>query len=337
MYFLPPTSAVETCINILKIVSMLSFLLSCGSIKKAAIDTTSSLLYKASNEIETEKNWESFRRGVPANLKMVDGLLYVEQENQKFLATLIKGYCAYAFIVNETLHLKDVLADNDRIFNKNQAIFNYTRAMNYGIKYLELNGIEYQDMVNKLGITNGIQKLFDEKLDSTDIKALENILFTAQSLASLVNLQKTKMKLLAQLPVAKSMYDWVCSKKPDIRAGACDMFYGAYESGRPRMLGGNPKKGKRIFLNLIKKSPENWLARLSYIQFYLVPMMDEEGYQEQIFYMEKATREYQENISWKPGTPRNIKKKLVDKNPPIYQAVAIKRYQIIKKYEKEIF
>ena len=61
------------------------------------------------------------------------------------------------------------------------------------------------------------------------------------------------MGLVSNLPIVKGLFDWVCSKSPNINFGACDIFYGAYQAQRPLMLGGNPEKGKEIFLKVEKK------------------------------------------------------------------------------------
>src|SRR5690606_29325702 len=117
--------------------------------------------------------------------------------------------------------------------------------------------------------------LLSKKLPSNK-RAYEATAFFAQALGGLINMKKDDMVLVAQLPVAKGMFDWVCVEEPNINHGACDLFYGAYEAGRPKMLGGNPEKGKKIFLKAIELNPNNWLARVTYLQYYVIPMFDED-------------------------------------------------------------
>jgi hypothetical protein len=320
--------------TILKIAVVVSLFSSCGMMKKMAVGTVSHILVDASQEIQTETNLVNFKNGVPGTLKLVESLLYMDPENEKYLSTLTKAYAAYSFIINETDYLEDFFNDRDDSFHKEQAILNYSKSLEYGLRYLKLNGITYQELMQNLSNDNGIVDLLEDNL-SDAILDLEAVLFTAQAVSSLANLQRSKLKLAAQVPVGKAMFDWVCSKKPDIHFGTCGLFYGAYNSALPRALGGNPKKGQKIFLDLIKKFPKNWLIRTAYIQFYLVPMMDEDGYKEQKFYLEKALRTHDKDVKWSP----NAKKDPVfaDASMRIYQTLALERYKIIKKFEKEIF
>lgn len=318
------------------LILMLSvFSSSCGVMQIIVVDTTASLLADASHEIETEANLKMFKKGLPANLKQMEGLLFLSPENERMLISLTKGYAAYAFVVSETEMMKNHLAgEEENPAVKKQLLLNYSKALNYGMRFLNLNGIAYGDLQREMGNTNGIISLLDKKLDDEGMH-YEGVLFTAQALGSLIFAQKDKVEMLSQLPIVKSLFDWVCAKEPNINFGACDIFYGIYEAGRPRMMGGNPEKGKRIFLSLIKRMPANWLARTSYVRFYLIPMMDEDGYKDQKFYLEKMAKLLARNSIWKTDTSTPAEMK--NKGLRLYQALAIKRFNIIKKNEEELF
>ncbi len=313
---------------------MMFVLCSCG-IQAIVVKTTAPIIGQATYAVETENNWDNFRRGVPGNLTLMEGLLYLDKENEKLLASLIKGYAAYAYIIDETLYLDDKLSDNDKIRNLNQAIYNYARAFKFGQKYLRLNDISYKQLMARMNEPGGIEAILDDEL-SDSRRNLESVLFMAHALGSLINLQRSDMALIAQLPVAKGMFDWVCKKDPNINFNTCDIFYGYYEASRPRMLGGNPQRGKKIFLDLINKSPDNWLARTAYIQYYLIPMMDEDGYEKQKRVLNKLKKTHYEDLKWSPS---RIKRDdaFVSERLRVYQTLAIKRFEIIVKNEEEIF
>ncbi len=174
------------------------------------------------------------------------------------------------------------------------------------------------------------KKLGDDKRD------LEIVLFTAQSFAALVNLQKDNMGLVSQLPVAKGMFDWVCLKDPAINYGTCDIFYGAYEAGRPQMLGGNPAKGKEIFLKAIAKHPHNWLIRTSFLQFYLVPQNDEEGFKVQMLEMKNFSEQFNKYYIYDQN-PRIEAAWNRESNLRFYQTLALKRYELLNRFQKQFF
>lgn len=306
---------------------------SCSLIKTITVKTTGSIIYDASYEVETENSWQRFKDGVPANLKLVEGFHHVDPGDQDLLVSLTKGYAGYGYGVHETLFLGDQLKDRTESFHKEQAISNFTKALHYGLLYLKEEGIEYDDFVKNMRKEGGVVELLNSKL-SNDKRDLEAVFFTAQALGGLVNLQRTDMSLVSQLPIVKEMFDWVCTNEPEINFGACPIFYGAYEAGRPKFLGGNPEKGKKIFLEAIKKYPDNFLVRVAFMQFYLIPMMDEEGYKNEKFHLEKFSQETQEKLSWKPA---NRQKLDMNSHLNIYNSIALKRYGIIKKFEKDIF
>ncbi len=309
-------------------------LVSCSGLRRMAVGTSSAIIYDASTELESEDNWQHFSKAVPSNLKLIEGLHSIKSDDENLLVTLTKGYAGYAFVVPETLYLNDFYAENDKLSQLNQTLYHYSRALEYGLQFLELYGITYSDLIKAQKRQGGVPALLDEKLDE-DILHYEAVLFTAQSLGQLVNFQRTRMTMVAQLPIAKGLFDWVCTKSPNMNFGACQIFYGAYESGRPRAMGGNPEKGKEIFLKLIKANPANWLARVAYMQFYLIPMLDEEGYKKQKFFMETAKRKHYQELKWSPLKKED--KDFTQKRLRLYQSLAIKRFEIMQKFEKDIF
>ena len=302
-----------------------------------AVNSSSGLLYNASNEVEAEANYEVFKSGVPGNLLLMEGLLFESPENLDILATLTKGYAGYAFAVNETDMDNEEWAEAKTEIGKSQALFNYTRSLNFGLRYLRVHKIEFNKLISLINEPQGIPHFLDQRL-SSDSKDLELVLFTAQSLAALINLQKDNISLVAQLPVAKSMFDWVCMKEPKIMYGTCDIFYGAYEAGRPKMLGGNPEKGKQIFLHAIESHPHNWLIRTSYMQYYLIPQNDKDGFDIQLEFLRKRSEEFQSFHIYSAAPAGN---KDVNWNEEshlrFYQALALKRYELINKYQKQFF
>lgn len=308
---------------------------SCSSFNKMAVSSSSNLLYGAGNEAETQSNYELFKSGVAGNLLLIEGLLSATPNNLNILATLTKGYAGYAFAVNETQMYEEEWAELKSEEGKRQALFNYTRSMDFGLRYLKQKDISLPEIMEKINEPQGIQLFFNKKLGD-DKRDLEVVLFTAQSLAALINLQKDNMTLISQLPAAKGMFDWVCLKDPSINYGTCDIFYGAYEAGRPQMLGGNPQKGKEIFLKAIAKHPHNWLIRSSYLQFYLIPQNDEEGFKEQMAFLKQSQDSFQAQYIY--SSAQRVEADWArESHLRFYQALAVKRYELMNRFQKQFF
>lgn len=322
--------------SLLKVLSLFTLitLTGCGSVQKIAVGTTGSLMYEATKGLETQGNWENFKDGTLANLTLIDGLLHLKPEDSELLVTAIKGYTGYAFAVNETLYLNDYFNDETESRHKNQAIYNYAKAFSYGVKFLESEGISWEKLVQSQNKEGGVVEVLESNLSSNMLN-FEGVLFAAQALGGMINLQKTDMTLVASLPIVKGMFDWVCAKRPSINFGTCQIFYGTYEAARPKMLGGNPQKGKEIFLKLIAEHPNNWLARVAFMQYYIIPMLEEDDYKSQKFYMETAVRKHYKELLGKP-----MRKQESDFSEPrlrLYQSLAVKRFEIIKKFEEDLF
>ena len=309
-------------------------LTSCGSVQQVAVGTTGSLMYEATKGLESEGNWHNFKVGSIGNLMLVDGLLSLKPKDRELLVTAIKGYTGYAFAINETEYLVDYFEENETSKHKEQAIFNYAKAFSYGQRFLENYDISWETLVRSQNKPGGVEKLLEDNV-SADIQNFEGVVFTAQALGGMINLQKTDMSLVALLPIVKGMFDWVCKKQPDINFGACQIFEGTYEASRPKMLGGNPEKGKKIFLKLIKENPNNWLARVAFMQFYILPMSQEDDYKTQKFFMESASRSLKKELMGNPK--RKVDAAFSEPRLRLYQSLAVKRYEIIKKYEEDLF
>lgn len=311
----------------------LIFFTSCSLTRKAAISTTSGMLYKASFEVENQRDWNFMKNSMPSNLLLMESLLHLSPGDQDLLLSLLKGHFAYGFGVYESLYLDDFLKDVENSSHKKNALIHYSKSIQYALRYLEEEGVEYATLKKKVSVNNGVKEYLNDKLSSSDLKDLEAVLFFAQSLGGSINLQKSDMEMVGELPLVKEMFDWVCSARSDINFGVCDLFYGMYDASRPRMLGGNPERGKKTFKNFIEKMPENYLGRVAYLQFYVIPMSDEEEYQVQKEKLLALKRKFEREKIFSPSRGKdNILDRL-----RIYQSIAFKRFEIILKHEKEIF
>ena len=302
----------------------------CAGFHRIGVNTFAPLLYKGGDALLEEGNWENFRAGVSANLIQVEGLLKSSPDNEKLLATLIKGHAGQGFGVWETLLLGEIWAGREGAFYRRQAVEHYSKAIHYGMDYLSKKGISLKLLHLHLRKPTGIQKLLKRKLGD-DLWDIEAVFFTAQSLAGLINLQKQNIALVGELALAKALFDYACTLRPDFYFGSCGLFYGAYLSGRPRMLGGNPQEGRKIFERSIKQYPQNYLLRMSFLEYYIIPREERELYQKQKVFLEKALAEHRNKLVWSPT-------RITESFPlRLYQAIALKRFELIKNNEKEIF
>jgi hypothetical protein len=306
----------------------LFFWLSGCSLQKMALRSSTPIFEKSSKGLMEEGNWDFFRASSPGNLKFLELLWQQDKENLKLLAVLIKGYSGYAFAVPETLAFQDALSGQEDSTWKNKAILFYTRALDYGLIYLEKKNITREILLSH------DERQLKKKLKNINEKDLIGLLYTAQAWGSLINLQKDNVALVSQIPKVKLIFDRVCKLKPDIDHNVCDLFYAQYEASRPKMLGGNPEYAEKLYLEAMAKHPKNLLIRISYIQYLLLPAYAEEKYSKQADFL-RAEFSKLNDLNRDALENKSPYKDVKELN--LYNGIAEKRFFIIEKYKDKIF
>ena len=301
----------------------------CSTVQKWTIRSASPVFNRSSLALTKEGHWEFFKESAPANLKFMELLWQQDTDNMALLGILVKGYAGYAYAVPETLSFGEELAGNDASEAKKDAIYFYTRALDYGLLYLEKKGIKRSELLglNEEKLTKKLKAELDDE-DSVPV------MYLAQAWGSLINLQKDNVALVSQVPKVKVLFDTVCARSPKIEHNSCEIFYAQYEASRPQMLGGNPKKAEELYRAAIKKYPRHLLIRLGYIQYLLLPAMDQDRYEAEA----KTLRE--EIVKWSDLNRDGLENKSEYKDASdlnLYNAIARKRFEMIEKNKSKIF
>ncbi len=319
-----------------KIVQLLLVLgvVSCSSqIQKMAVSTSGEVFHNAAKEMETELNWDYFRDSAVAGMRIVEGLNYLDEKNPTNLATLVKGHVALAYSLFETnaLFATSFSQKENELF---RAKYHYSKAIRYGFLYLESKNIQSSELLKSMR-GDGVKKFLDKQL-SKHLVDVETVLYFAQALGAMINLHKDKMNYLALAPLMNEMFQWSCGILPEINFGACSIFSGAYEASRPKMLGGDPEKGKAIFLKAIKDNPENYLIRVAFIEYYLMPLKNKKMYLEQKSFLMKKMEEFNNNQIWSPSEIGKVKEES-NRHLQFFQALALQRFKAIMLNDNNLF
>lgn len=238
---------------------------SCSVVQKAAVNTTADLANTGQKEIQTMNSWEAIKISIPSQIVFAETLIASSPSNTTLLSQLIKGNTALGFVIFETQLLAQT---EDKNYFTQQAKLAYARSLNWGEKFFAERNIKWNELL--IGVSNE-EKLFqllDDRLSHEDETAL---FFIGQAWASLINLSRDQVRLVNHLPVARSLIQYVCKKNPDFEQGMCNLFEAIYQISRPKMLGGNPELGLKLFKEVIKKYPYNLLYPITYFQYSLIP------------------------------------------------------------------
>ena len=305
--------------------------LSCSLIEKIAIKTTSGVITGGSDELLTEGNWEFFNKSVPANLKLMEGLWYSDQGNKQLLTMLIKGYSGYAFASLETSAMTDNMTDVTSSKKIDQVVLAYEKAIFYGFKYFDLFDISYDEFYDKT-FSNKLKSVFDDTFSEDDHVA---ILYMAQAMGSSINFQRRNVRKMGHLSHVKEMLSWVCQKDPELERGSCGLFNSIIQAVTPTLLGGSQKIARRYFKEIIKQQPYNLLARLTFIQYHVIPLIEEDEFNKE---MKSLGKDLGVWFGHMKGT-RNKKTRIYENHRHfnLFNSIAKERYTTLLKLKNEIF
>ena len=317
--------------NSLTLLLLALLLSSCGGlVNRIAVKSTGGILSQASEEVLQEGNWDIFYYGVPGNLKLMEGLYHIVPDDRKVLSSLIKGYAGYAFVVNETLALDEEYNEFDVRPNSQQAIINYSKAVTYGEEFLNTYGLSYNKLLKSISLKGGVTNLLRQM--GTSKFELETLFFVAQAYGGLILFNRDDMSLISKRPMVKAIFDYVCELRPNINDGACSVFYAANLVLTPKMMGGDPVEGKKIFQDAMAKFPGNYFIRVAYLQFYIIPFEEEDLFEKNVALLEAEEKKFKNSLKFNPSNESNKRTSV-----KLFQSVAFKRLEIIKKHKGNFF
>ncbi len=206
--------------------------------------------YRSVNE---ESDPDLARQAIPANLKMMEGMLKSDENNADLLDRLAEGFCGYAFSFVE---------DDD----PRRASALYSRGRDYALR--------------SLAVYPGVARLLD--LDPEEFKsalqkidAVPGLFWLAQCWAGWLNLNLDKPEALAQISRLEAAIQRVAELDETYHYAGPHLLLGGFYGGRTRLLGGNPEKARFHFeRNLELNHNKFLLAYVLYAKTYAVQTQD---------------------------------------------------------------
>jgi tetratricopeptide (TPR) repeat protein len=197
------------------------------------------------------------QHSLPADLKLMEGLLKNDSKNKRLLTALCMGFTGYALLFVE---------DED----PERASRLYLRARDYGLRAF---GLEMDPLKGLKAGMNGIQKILMGVSDAEH----EALFWTTMSWNAWIALNLHKPEALTQLETAQAFLERVLELKPDYLYGAPYILMGALLAGRPRFMGGSEAKAKENFEKAMALSNRKFfLAHYYYARYYAVQVQDKE-------------------------------------------------------------
>ncbi len=223
-------------------------LLSSGGCTRLVMPIASSMIPGFTSAFFEECDLKLAEASLPAELKLMEGLLKNDPENQQILTSLCMGFTGYAMLFVEEE-------------NPERASRLYLRAKTYGLKAM---GIE----------TAGSRQILSQ-IKKISRESIEMLFWTTMAWNAWVNLNLDKPAAIGESTLAEACLKRVLEIEPDFYYGAPYVLMGSILAARPKMLGGNAPEAKSYFEKAITLSDGKFLlAQYYFARYYSVRVQD---------------------------------------------------------------
>jgi hypothetical protein len=164
---------------------------------------------------------------IPANLKLIEGLINEDPGNVELLAAAAQGFYGYAFGFVE-------LTDRQRA----EAL--YQRGFEFGRRGLQRLGVA-------IDFDTAVPADIDKAVAGLDKQAVPLLFWTASCWAKQIDLNRDDPARLAEVNSTERLMHRVLELQPDYYYGGVYLYYGVYYGSRAPMLGGDFARAEQSF------------------------------------------------------------------------------------------
>ncbi len=183
------------------------------SLRPLAVQSTTDLLDHGAGALYDEEDPAFARAAFPAQLKLLEELLYNSPENEKLLILASEGFAGYSFLF---------LEDSEPI----RAAAFYKRGRDYAMRALAL-----QKKFANIGTENS--DLLSSDLKKASMDDVPALFWAAFNWAGAINLEKDSPAALSQIPRVVAMMRRVKELNPGFYFAGPELFFGSYYSRSP--------------------------------------------------------------------------------------------------------
>ena len=215
-----------------------------GGCTRLVMPIASSMIPGFTSAFFEECDLKLAEESLPAELKLMEGLLKNDPGNQQILTSLCMGFTGYAMLFVEDE-------------NPERASGLYLRAKIYGLKAMGIEKVGPRQMLDQ------IKKIPRENI--------EMLFWTTMAWNAWINLNLDKPSAIGESTMAEACLNRVLEIKPGYYYGAPYVLKGAILAARPKMLGGNAPEAKTCFEKAIGLSEGKFLlAQYYFARYYAV-------------------------------------------------------------------
>ncbi len=249
----------KTSCSLFAIVLLMLLMTGCT---RLALHATSPLIPNLTKAFFEECDLELAEQSLPAELKLMEGLLKSAPQNKELLTALCMGFTGYAMLFVEEK-------------NPERASRLYLRARRYGLKAIGIEDPNHQAIL--------------ARLSAMDKGEIEPLFWVTMSWNGWINLNLDKPAALGELTASQECLKRVMKINPKYFYGSPYIISGSMLAARPKILGGDAAKAKEFFTKAMAASNGKFfLAQYYYAKYYAVRVQDKELFLNLIEEVEQA-------------------------------------------------
>jgi hypothetical protein len=230
------------------------------SIEKMAVRSLEGVLDNTMAAVMEEEDLRLAEQAIGGDLKLLDGLVRTDPENQKLLLLSCQGYTSYALAFAED--------------SLDRARFFYRRGQRYGMRALTLKGIPDS-------VFHSTESAIRRALAGLSKDDLPIVFWTVNAWGSAANLERDNPESIADIPLVNAMMGWVKEQDSTYFYGGPLLYFGTFYGSLPALLGGNAELSKSYFDRAVAVNKGQFLMTLVfYAKTYAVQTQDEPLFRE---------------------------------------------------------
>lgn len=238
---------------------LILLLLSGCSPGKMVVRGSQTIMDSSLETMNRETDLELAREAMPANLKLIEGMLVEDPGNTELRLFAAQGFYGYAFGFIE-------LEDPQR------AAQLYRRCYDHARKALARTGVD-------LDPEHSSPADFEAAVGKAGKRAVPGLFWTASCLSSWINLNRNSPAGIAELSSAAVMMQRVLKLDETFYHGGAHMFFGVYYGGRSPMFGGDFDKSAHHFGRAAKINNDRLLlVDLLYAEYLARQRLDQAAF-----------------------------------------------------------
>jgi len=246
-------------------------------LNKIAADQTASLLTEAAPALDGFWDWEIAGLGTPGAIMQLEAMLSITPDNEALALNVAKAYVGYGVgWVEDSYETTYAQGDFDKADHaRHRARLVYMRARNLALRCMRNRDAGLDDALKAGGetLTAYLAKHYRHKED------VGPLFWAGMAWGAAINMGLDQPDLLIDMGTAKALVQRAAELDDLYFNGGAYVLLAGLEAAMPKVLGGDPEKGGKIFEKGLERTKRrNHMLQVNYARIYAVNTQNRDLY-----------------------------------------------------------